>query len=52
MDDDTTRRVDYAVRVVLEALRTAQLKQLLAIVGGSPYDGRASNGALVLESKR
>jgi hypothetical protein len=37
---------------MLDGLTQAQLKQLLAIVDGSPYDGRISSGALVLEPKR
>lgn len=52
MDDGTTRRVYYEVRVILDGLTQPQLKQLLAIVDGSRYDGRISNGALVLEPKR
>lgn len=52
MDDGTTRRVYYGVRVMLDGLTQAQLKQLLAIVDGSPCDGRISNGALVLAPKR
>jgi hypothetical protein len=52
MDDGTVREVYYAVQVPLERLTTAQLSQLLAIVDGSPYDGRISSGALLLETRR
>jgi hypothetical protein len=49
-DDGTSRQVYYGVRVLLDGLTAAQLTQLLAIVDGSPYDGRISSGALVLEA--
>jgi hypothetical protein len=52
MDDGTSRQVYYAVRVLLDGLTTAQLTQLLSIVDGSPYDGRISSDALVLEAGR
>lgn len=52
MDDGTSREVYYAVNVPLDTLTAAQLRQLLAIVDGSPYDGRISSGALVLEAGR
>jgi hypothetical protein len=52
MDDGTVREVYYAVLVTLDRLATAQLSQLLAIVDGSPYDGRISSGALLLETRR
>ena len=52
MDDGTVREVYYAVQVPLDRLTTAQLSQLLAIVDGSPYDGRISGGALLLEAPR
>jgi hypothetical protein len=52
MDDGTTRRVYYGVRVMLDGLTQSELKQLLAIIDGAPYDGRISNGSLVLEPKR
>ena len=52
MDDGTSRQIYYGVSVLLDGLTAAQLKQLLAIVDGSPYDGRISNGVLVLETER
>jgi hypothetical protein len=52
MDDGTVREVYYAVVVPLDGLTTAQLSQLLAIADGSPYDGRISSGALLLERRR
>ncbi len=52
MDDGTVREVYYAVQVPLDGLTTTQLSQLLAIVDGSPYDGRISRGALLLETRR
>lgn len=48
----TVREVYYAVQVTLDRLTTAQLLQLVAIVASSSYDGRISNGALVLETTR
>lgn len=51
-DDGITRQVYYAVRVILDRMTAAQLTQLLAIVDGSPYDGRMSSGVLVLETPR
>jgi hypothetical protein len=50
MDDGTSRQVYYAVRVLLDGLTTAELRQLLSIIDGSPYDGRISRDALVLEA--
>lgn len=52
MDDGTTREVYYAVLVRLDGLLTAQLKHLLAVVDGSPYEGRITKGELVLEAHR
>jgi hypothetical protein len=52
MDDGTSRKVYYAVRVMLDGLTAAQLTQLLGIVDGSPYDGQISRDALVLETGR
>jgi len=52
MDDGTSREVYYAVQIPLDRQTVAQLTQLLAIVDGSPYDGRISGGALVLERNR
>jgi len=52
MDDGTVREVYYAVTVPLDRLTTAQLSQLLGIVDGSPFDGRISSGALLLERRR
>jgi hypothetical protein len=52
MDDGTSRKVYYAVRVMLDGLTASQLTQLLGIVDGSPYDGRISRDALVLETGR
>lgn len=52
MDDGTSRKVFYGVRVLLDGLTPVQLKHLLAIVDGSPFDGRISNGELVLEADR
>jgi hypothetical protein len=52
MDDGTVREVYYAVLVPLDRLTTAQLSQLLAIADGSPFDGRISSGALLLERRR
>jgi hypothetical protein len=51
-DDGTSRQIYYAVQVLLEGLTAAQLTQLLALVNGSPYDGRISRGALVLDTAR
>ena len=50
--DGTVREVYYAVQVPLDGLTTTQLSELLAIVDGSPYDGRVSSGALLLETRR
>ncbi|HEY3549668.1 MAG TPA: hypothetical protein VGK69_01230 [Gaiellaceae bacterium] len=52
MDDGTTRQTYYGVYVLLDGLTSAELGQLLAIVEGSPYDGRTSNGRLLLETPR
>ena len=43
--------LDYRVHVLLKGLTTAQLRQLLAIVGGTPYDGEINAEAwLVLQA--
>jgi hypothetical protein len=52
MVDGTVREVYYAVLVSLDGLTTAQLSQLLGVVDGSPFRGRISNGALLLETPR
>ena len=52
MEDGTVREVYYAVQVPFDGLTTTQLSQLLAIVDGSPYDGRIRSGALLLETRR
>ena len=52
MDDGTSRKVYYGVRVSLDGLTPTQLNHLTAIVDGSPYDGRVNNGELVLEAAR